>query len=208
VEGGGWRVRRIGWKVEGAGDTSMAKLNSFRDLGVYQDLRKLHLVVHEESLRFPKFEMYELGSQVRRSSNSAPAIIAEGWGSRHTNIYMEAINRSKGEVRETQHHLDIAHAKGYLDKPRWTELDAAYEVCDRMLERLHERLSEWQGTTRTGREVREERGIYSPNLRHDEYEVLSRLTQEVMSEFEGTPPPSTLHLPPSTLHPPPSADSQ
>ena len=69
----------------------MATLNSFRDLRVYQELCRLHLAVHEESLRFPKFEMYELGSQVRRSSNSAPAILAEGWGSRHTNIYIEAI---------------------------------------------------------------------------------------------------------------------
>ena len=77
----------------------MASLNSFRELRVYQELRRLHLLAHEESLRFPKFEMFELGSQLRRSSNAAPAILAEGWGSRHTNIYLEAINRSKGEVR-------------------------------------------------------------------------------------------------------------
>jgi len=37
----------------------MAKLNSFRELRVYQELRRLHLAVNEESLRFPKFEMLE-----------------------------------------------------------------------------------------------------------------------------------------------------
>ncbi len=68
-------------------------------------------MVNQESLLFPKFELFELGAQLRRSSNAAPAILAEGWGSRHTNIYLEAISRSKGEIRETQHHLDIAHAK-------------------------------------------------------------------------------------------------
>lgn len=92
----------------------MGKLRSFRDLSVYQKLKALHLDVHGLSLTFPKFEMYELGSQVRRSSNAAPAILAEGWGSRHTNIYIEAINRAMGEVRETQHHLDVAKEKQYL----------------------------------------------------------------------------------------------
>ena len=97
----------------------MAKLNSFRDLNVYQELKRLHLVVHEITLTFPKFEMYELGSQLRRSSNAAPAIVAEGWGSRHTNIYIEAVNRAMGEVRETQHHLNVACDKGYLDRRRF-----------------------------------------------------------------------------------------
>ena len=173
----------------------MAKLSSFRELRVYQELRRLHLAVHEESLRFPKFEMYELGSQVRRSSNSAAAILAEGWGSRHTNIYLEAISRSKGELRETQHHLDVAHAKRYLDDPKWAEYDAAYEACDRMLERLHERLSEWRDTTRTGHEVREDVGDYGVREQSDEWEVLAGISAEVMSEF---PTPSTLHPPPST----------
>jgi four helix bundle protein len=56
----------------------MSQLASFRDLRVYQKLKALHLEVHGKSLAFPKSEMYELGSQVRRSSNSAPAQIAEG----------------------------------------------------------------------------------------------------------------------------------
>ena len=138
----------------------MSKLKSFRDLRVYQKLRKLHLAVNELSLTFPKFEMYELGSQVRRSSNSAPAILAEGWGSRHTNMYIEAINRSMGEVRETQHHLSVARAKDYLTAERFAEFDDAYDHCGRMLEKLHQALSEWRGSTRTGAEVREQQAPY------------------------------------------------
>lgn len=61
----------------------MSQLTSFPELRVYQKLKALHLEVHGESLAFPKFEMYELGSQVRRSSNSAPALVAEGWGRPH-----------------------------------------------------------------------------------------------------------------------------
>ena len=174
----------------------MAKLNSFRDLRVYQELRRLHLAVNEETLRFPKFEMFELGSQLRRSSNAACAILAEGWGSSHTNIYLEAINRSKGELRETQHHLDMAHAKRYLDQPRWAEFDAAYEVCDKMLERLYERLSEWRGTTRTSYEVRENTSRYGAYDDAGEWAVLAELIADVMDEFSLQPPPSTFHPPP------------
>ena len=47
----------------------MAKVSKVGDLKVYRRLVELHLRVHELSLKFPKFEMYELASQVRRSSN-------------------------------------------------------------------------------------------------------------------------------------------
>lgn len=39
----------------------MGKLKSFRDLKVYQKLKALHLQVHDESMKFPKFELYEFG---------------------------------------------------------------------------------------------------------------------------------------------------
>jgi len=160
----------------------MGKLKSFRDLKVYQKLKGLHLEVHKESLQFPKFELYELGSQVRRSSNSAPAILAEGWGSRHTNIYIEAINRSMGEVRETQHHIDVAKDKKYLTSERFQELDEAYDHCGRMLERLHQALSEWKGTTRTGKMVREDSVEYGTH-RASDWQAVVKITEDVMEEF-------------------------
>ncbi len=159
----------------------MGKIGSFRELRVYQELARLHLAVHAESLKFPKFEMYELGSQIRRSTNAAPAILAEGWGSRHTNIYLESINRSKGEIRESQHHLDMAKAKGYLTPERWGELDGAYEACDRMLECLHQRLSEWRNSTRTGTDVHETSSAYFTHPHPDDWSSIVSLTSEVLS---------------------------
>jgi four helix bundle protein len=67
------------------------KIGSFEDLGVYQKLCQLHLEVSQASLKFPKFELHELGSQLRRSSNASPANIAEGWNNKHINIYLEGI---------------------------------------------------------------------------------------------------------------------
>jgi len=69
------------------------------DLKVYQKLCDLAIEVSGLSLTFPKFELYELGSQVRRSSNGSAANIAEGFDNRHTNIYLECISRSLGEIR-------------------------------------------------------------------------------------------------------------
>jgi len=162
----------------------VAKVRSFRDLRVYQELKRLHLEVHHESLKFPKFELYELGSQVRRSSNSAPAILAEGWGSRHTNIYIEAVCRSMGEVQETQHHLAVAREKRYLSPERFSELDGRYAHCLRMLENLHQALSQWRGSTRVAQGVQE--GIARYELRSaGTWDDVIRITEEVMQELDA-----------------------
>ncbi|MEW6096164.1 MAG: four helix bundle protein [bacterium] len=55
------------------------KIRSYEDLEVYQKLCELHLEICEFTYTFPKHELYELGSQIPRSSNSSPANLAEGW---------------------------------------------------------------------------------------------------------------------------------
>ena len=110
------------------------------DLEVYQRLCRLALEVHEVTMTFPKFEMYELGSQLRRSSNSAPANIAECFGNKHTNIYLEGISRAQGELRETRHHMKIAFKKGYMEQNKSRHLQEKYEECAKMLYGLEKSL--------------------------------------------------------------------
>jgi len=167
----------------------MGEIQSFRDLRVYQELFALHLEVHNASLTFPKSEMYELGSQLRRSSNSAPSLVAEGWGSRHTNIYLEAINRALGEVRETQHHLAVAQAKRYLSQPQYAALEDRYAHCGRMLERLHQSLSGWHGSVRRPTQVQEESAAYrSAQPPPPSWDEAVQITLSVMATFD-TPTP-------------------
>lgn len=97
------------------------------DLKVYNRLFKLALEVHSLTLTFPKFEMFELGSQLRRSSNSAPANVAEGFDNKHLNIFTETISRAQGEIRETIHHLRMACSKGYLDNKKFDLFVDEYE---------------------------------------------------------------------------------
>ncbi len=94
--------------------------------------------IHALTMTFPKFETYELGSQLRRSSNSVAANLAEGFGNKHNNIYTECISRSQGELRETRHHLRIAYNKEYLSKEDYLLLRDELEVCSKMLFRLQE----------------------------------------------------------------------
>ena len=111
-----------------------------QDLDVYKKLFNLALEVNKLTLEFPKFELYELGSQLRRSSNSSLANLAEGFGNKHTNIFTESISRSQGEIRETIYHLQMASAKEYFDKEKLHYFIYEYEVCSKMLYGLEKSL--------------------------------------------------------------------
>ena len=116
------------------------RIESFEDLEVYQKLVQLHLEVHALTLTFPKHEMHEVGSQLRQSLTSIPANLAEGWNNRHINVYLEGINRSLGELRETKHHLTVSFKKGYFAQVKFDHLVARYDECGRMLKGLERAL--------------------------------------------------------------------
>jgi four helix bundle protein len=120
------------------------EIRNVEDLEVYRKLCELHLQLNEISLKFPKYELYELGSQIRRSSNSIAANIAEGWNNKHINIYLESINRAQGELQETKHHLYIAYRKKYLSEELYREFFEKCNECGRMLRGLEQSLLNWK----------------------------------------------------------------
>jgi four helix bundle protein len=111
----------------------MATYRRLEDLVVYQKLCHLHIEIDALSRRWPAEEKYELGSQVRRSSNSAPAQLAEKQDDRHVRNKIEGVNRSRGEAAETLHHLYMAHLKGYEAQSIYDEFRLRYQECIRML---------------------------------------------------------------------------
>ena len=124
-----------------------AEIRSFEDLEVYRKLCALHLEMNELLLKFPKFELHELGSQIRRSSNSIASNIAEGWNNKHLNIYLEGINRTQGELQERKYHLYIAYRKNYLSEEIYREYFEKYSECGRMLRGLEQSLLKWKSKT-------------------------------------------------------------
>ena len=85
------------------------KPQSYEDLEVYQLAHRLAVEIHEMSLtELPKFEMYEEGSQIRRSSKSVPANIVEGFGRKlYRNEYVQYLTIALTHVDETKEHLKL-----------------------------------------------------------------------------------------------------
>ena len=111
----------------------METYRRLEDLVVYQKLCRLHIEISELTHRWAAEEKYELGSQARRSSNSAPAQLAEKYDDRHIRNKIEGVNRSRGEAAETVHHLYMAFLKGYETQSTYEEYRARYQECIRML---------------------------------------------------------------------------
>jgi four helix bundle protein len=118
----------------------MATFMRVEDLIVYQKLCELHLEVCDLTHKWPADEKYELGSQVRRSSNSAPAQLAEKHSDRHVRNKIEGVNRSRGEALETVHHLYVASQKRYIDQTTFESFRSRYHECVRMLNGLERKL--------------------------------------------------------------------
>jgi len=103
------------------------------DLQVYQKLCQLHVDVTDMTRTWPRSERFELTSQVNRSSNSAPANLAEKHSDRHVRNKIEGVNRARGEALETVHHLFIASVRKLIDETTYEHFAKRYHECVRML---------------------------------------------------------------------------
>jgi len=90
---------------------------SFRDLIVYQKARELSLMIFKLTKRFPKEEAYSLTDQIRRSSRSTGAQIAEAWAKRrYEKHFVSKLTDSDGEQQETQHWIETAFDCEYISQ--------------------------------------------------------------------------------------------
>jgi four helix bundle protein len=133
------------------------------DLEVYKKLCQLHIEVCDLTHQWPLEEKYELASQVRRSSNSAPAQLAEKNDDRHIRNKIEGVNRSRGEAAETIHHLYMAMLKGYIADNIYLAIKDRYKECIRMLNGLEKTLEQKIPERERRWRVAEESAVYSSN---------------------------------------------
>ena len=91
------------------------KISSFRELRVYQKAFELQQAIFEVSRAYPAEEKYSLTDQVRRSSRSIGANLAEAWQKRqYLGHFVNKLTDSDGEQAETQHWLDTARSCSYI----------------------------------------------------------------------------------------------
>ena len=98
------------------------KKRGFEDLDCYQQALAIMAAVYEIVKQFPGDEKYDLVSQIRRSSKSVTANIAEGYGRYHYLDSLRYYSVARGELNETLAHLINASVLGYIDQGAFERL--------------------------------------------------------------------------------------
>ncbi|NOQ96416.1 MAG: four helix bundle protein [Desulfobacterales bacterium] len=106
----------------------------YRDLKVYQMAYQIALDIHQVTKTFPKEEKYSLTDQIRRSSRSVPANLAEAWKKRrYEKAFISKLIDCAGEAGETEVWLDFSKDFGYLKDDQHQQLMERYDEVNRML---------------------------------------------------------------------------
>lgn len=110
------------------------RISSYRELRVYRLAFELQQEIFEVSKMFPVDERYSLTGQIRKSSRSIGANIAEAWQKRrYPPHFVSKLTDSDGEQAETQHWLETAAGCGYLSEPTQLKLISTCKEIGRML---------------------------------------------------------------------------
>jgi four helix bundle protein len=126
----------------------MNAIKHFRDLDVYQGATALVMHVFELTKRFPSEERYALTDQLRRSSRSVCANLAEAWRKRsYQAAFISKLNDAEGEAAESQVHIEIAFRHSYLGEEVFDELDDAYDKVIGQIVKMIDRPDRWNNQT-------------------------------------------------------------
>lgn len=115
----------------------MSYVKSFRELDIYKLSREISGGIYILSKEFPKEEKFTLTNQIRRSSRSIGAQIAESWGKRrYENHFISKLTDADAEQLETQHWIEIAEECEYISKETMNELLTKCETIGKMIQRM------------------------------------------------------------------------
>src|SRR5688572_5384975 len=110
------------------------KILRHQDLIVYRKAFEAAMQIFEISKSFPKEETYSLTDQIRRSSRSVTANIAEAWRKRrYPGAFISKLNDAEGEAAETETWLEHAVRCSYVDRDVAKALFLEYEEIISML---------------------------------------------------------------------------
>ena len=104
------------------------RINSYKDLRVYKNAMDATMNVFETTKTFPREEKYSLVDQIRRSSRSVCANIAEAWRKRrYKGAFIGRLSDAETEACETKVWLEIAQRCRYINDSQVELLDSSYE---------------------------------------------------------------------------------
>ena len=114
-------------------------IKTFLDLDIYTLSRQLAKEIFQLTLKFPPEEKYSLTDQIRRSSRSIKANIAEGWGKRiYINNFKRHLVDSNGSLEETKSWCISALDCNYISEEIFNDLISKAEIIGGKLWKLHD----------------------------------------------------------------------
>ena len=122
----------------------MGQIRSFEELDVYKLAVELQQEIFEETKSFPAEERYSLTDQIRRSSRSVGANIAEAWHKRlYPAHFVSKLSDADGEQGETRHWLRTSSLCGYAADQEYMELATKCRSIGRMLGKMMAEPEKW-----------------------------------------------------------------
>lgn len=117
---------------------------SYKSLEIWQLSRDLVIDIHKMSLTLPKFEMYETGSQIRRSSKSVKSNIVEGYGRRYyKQEFIRFVIYALASNDETINHLEtLFETESLTDKELFKNLYSQIDLLGKKLNRFLKSIQE------------------------------------------------------------------
>jgi len=122
----------------------MSKIESFKDLIVYQKAYKLAMEIFQLTVNWPKEEKYSLTDQIRRSSRSITSGIAEAWARRrYEKSFVSKLIESLGEEFETETWLNYAVDCKYINKAEFDHISTGYLEIKKILVSMVNNPEKW-----------------------------------------------------------------
>ena len=117
-------------------DRDQAKVETYRDLRVWQEAMALAEACYRLTREFPKEEMFGMTSQVRRSAASIAANIAEGYGRDQTRPFIHFLRMAQGSLKELETHLLLAERVMFAAAATLQPLLSSCDTLSKMLRSL------------------------------------------------------------------------
>jgi four helix bundle protein len=142
-----------------AGETgkgrSKKKINTYRDLDVYQMAMNGAMEIFDLTKSFPAEEKYSLTDQIRRSSRSVCANISEAWRKRRYRMaFISKLSDAETEASETQVWVEFALRCGYLNTGLFDRIGNYYDNIIGKLVRMINNPTPWLLINKNTRETR------------------------------------------------------
>lgn len=120
------------------------RINHHRELRVYQNAMEAAMRVYELTKTFPVEERYSMTDQMRRSSRSVCANLAEAWRKRrYKNAFVAKLSDAESEACETQVWVEFAQRCGYFNDEITQQLDEAYDQVIGQLVKMIQEADKW-----------------------------------------------------------------